>query len=146
MNIKILDKTDMAGIEFLLNYYNLVTQDIDFNNQLFLGLKTNRKYIGIGALEFHHPYALLRSVAINPLETGNGFANQICRALYDRALRERIIELYLLTETASEYFSKQGFEIVERLSVPKIIRSTNQFSTLCPDEATAMKKQLIPSI
>lgn len=146
MDIKILENNDLTAIFRLLNHYNLITQDIDFNNQYFLGLKQQQNCIAIGALEFYRPYALIRSVAVSEKEKHKGYAKQICKALFQHALSENIIELYLLTETAEEFFSRQGFEIIDRNTAPQIIKSTSQFSTLCPDDARVMKYRFIPSI
>lgn len=145
MNIEILDKSDLSTINSLLNHYNLITQDIDLNKQYFLGFKQHQHCIAIGALEYYRPYALIRSVAVSPKEQHKGYAKHICQTLFHHALSEKIIELYLLTETAEEFFSKQGFESIDRNTAPQIIKSTSQFSTLCPDDASVMKYRLIPS-
>ena len=144
MNIHCLDNKDITKLSKLLNYLNLITQDIDFNNQIFICLQQGQHWTAIGGLEFYFPYALLRSVAVYPEHQGNGYAGIICESLFKRALSKNIRDLYLLTETAEGFFSKLGFIPVDRSVVPEIIKTTCQFCTLCPDNAVAMKKQLIP--
>lgn len=143
MDVHYLSKKDHPKLIELLNHFNLVTQDIDYNNQLFVSLRQNKCISAIGGLEFHMPYALVRSVAVHPEYQGNGYARIICEALSRQAMSRNVRDLYLLTETAQGFFSKAGFVAVERSVVPDIIKATVQFSTLCPDEAVVMRKQLI---
>ena len=145
MNMEILKTNDLPNILNLLSYYNLITQDIDLNKQYFLGFKQQKDCVAIGALEFHRPYALIRSVVVSPEHQHKGYAKIICQALFQHALSEKIIELYLLTETADEFFSRQGFELIDRDTAPQIIKSTPQFNTLCPGDARVMKFRPTPS-
>jgi len=50
--------------------------------------------------------------------------------------------LYLLTTTAESFFQNFGYRTVERSLVPDLIQETVEFSSLCPDDATVMKKDL----
>lgn len=50
--------------------------------------------------------------------------------------------LFLLTTTANEYFSGMGYRSVRRSEAPSPIRSTSQFSSLCPATAVCMMKEL----
>jgi amino-acid N-acetyltransferase len=53
-----------------------------------------------------------------------------------------IKELYLLTNTAEGFFSKIGFNKVERDNVPDSIRATKEFQSLCPSTAACMAKRI----
>jgi len=48
----------------------------------------------------------------------------------------------LLTLTASAFFKRRGFTTAERSSAPKQIAATREFSTLCPDSAEFMVKDI----
>jgi len=50
----------------------------------------------------------------------------------------------LLTETASAFFQKFGYEIIDRQTAPKEIRMTSEFQELCPDSAKLMRLVLKP--
>ena len=128
----------------MLSNFNLITQDIDFINHYYIGLPSCQCYAAAGGLEFHFPYALVRSVVVLPRYQRRGYARIICNALSARAIRNNIEELYLLTESAQGFFEKVGFAAVDRSNVPAPIRNTGQFSSLCPADAVIMKKQLIP--
>jgi amino-acid N-acetyltransferase len=57
----------------------------------------------------------------------------------------KLKSIYLLTETAAEYFSKKGYSKVAREQVPDAIRQSSQFSSVCPATAVVLKKQLLPA-
>ncbi len=59
--------------------------------------------------------------------------------LKGRAYDKKITTLYLLTETAVDYFLKLGFSISERIDAPKEIVRTRQFDELCPSTAKIMR-------
>jgi amino-acid N-acetyltransferase len=50
--------------------------------------------------------------------------------------------IYLLTETAEGFFSKEGFKKIAREQVPPSIKQTHEYSTLCPEDAVCMVKKL----
>ena len=145
MNIEKINDNRKSDIIYLLSHYNLITQDIDLNYQLFYGIKKKQKYVAIGGLEYHRPYGLIRSIAVDPEQQLRGYAKHICEALKKQALADNLVELYLLTETAEKFFAKQNYLLIDRADVPSSIKSTSQFSTLCPDDAKVMKLKLIPS-
>ena len=144
MKVHVVQEKDKVDLIEMLNYFNLVTQDIDLNKQYYLILESGRCCAAAGGLEFHPPYALLRSVVVRPGFQGKGYATTLCEALVNQARSHNIHELYLLTESARGFFSKLGFSGVERPQVPELIRQTSQFSSLCPAEAVVMKKRIIP--
>lgn len=128
----------------LLKYFKLITYDIDFNNHIYLGIKSAEGLSAAGGLELHPPYALLRSVAVQPDYQGRGLATIICNALLDRASKCNVHDLYLLTQSASGFFAGIGFKVEDRSKAPALIRNTCQFAQLCPADAVLMKKQLTP--
>jgi amino-acid N-acetyltransferase len=50
--------------------------------------------------------------------------------------------LYLLTETASEYFEAKGYERISREDAPAALSASSEFSHVCPVSAIVMKKPL----
>jgi amino-acid N-acetyltransferase len=68
------------------------------------------------------------------------------RQLVEAALRmatdRSISALYLLTTTADDYFSRFGFERIERHQVPLSVQSSIEFTSVCPSSATVMRKLL----
>ncbi len=86
--------------------------------------------------------ALLRSVVVEPGSRGEGVGTAVCDALAERAASEGVERLYLLTTSAEGFFGDRGYEAVERDAVPRRVRETTQFDSLCPASATAMCRVL----
>ena len=101
-----------------------------------------KEIIGCSALEIYEECALLRSVAVKPSFRGQGLATRLTRAGLDLARRHLVTTVYLLTETASTFFSKLGFTTVPRSEVPQKVRESIEFTTLCPETATVMTMSL----
>lgn len=98
--------------------------------------------VGIGGVEVHGEYGLLRSVVVEERVRGEGYGRALCDRLLDQAADAGVETVYLLTTTADEFFSSLGFVAVERESVPPAIRDTAEFSELCPDSAVCMRKEI----
>ena len=90
----------------------------------------------------HVPYGLLRSLAVSYAERGTGLAKLLVTEVENHARRQRLLAIYLLTTTASEFFLKLGYDVVSRDVVPNEIRRTSQFVSICPDDAVVMMKLL----
>ena len=66
--------------------------------------------------------------------------------LESEAKSSGIEALYLLTETADKYFAKKGYTAISREIVPVEIKSSSEFSHVCPVSAIVMKKELIDTL
>ncbi len=108
----------------------------------FVFLRREGRLVGSGALEVYGSVALIRSVAVDSTERGNGLGRGIVEHLEGRAIREGLQELYLLTTTAEAFFHRLGYQVLARDQAPQAIRGTPQFSSLCPDSAAFMGKAL----
>jgi amino-acid N-acetyltransferase len=93
--------------------------------------------IGTGGLEFYGRYALLRSVSVRTDLRGKSIGKHIVDDLLAKA-RQKAEEVYLLTETAHQYFKHLKFNDVDRKSVPKEIQASTEFSNVCPTSAACM--------
>ena len=97
---------------------------------------------GCSALELYQESALLRSVAVKPSYRNRGLGRQLTEAALNLAIQHNVSDVYLLTETASMFFSRFGFESIPRTKVPMNVQQSIEFTTLCPDTATVMRKML----
>lgn len=70
--------------------------------------------VGNATLEVYGPYALLRSVAVDTSLRGQGLGRRLTQAALDLALQLGIQAVYLLTETAADFYPKFGFVHVSR--------------------------------
>ena len=53
--------------------------------------------------------------------------------------------MILLTETAVDFFARQGYRVVERSTAPPNMQECEEFRLLCPSFATCMAKNLQPA-
>ena len=86
--------------------------------------------------------ALLRSVAVDPREQGQGLGHRLTDAAIDLARTAGAPNIYLLTTTAEGFFPKFGFERIARADVPAGVRTSVEFTSVCPSSATVMRKSL----
>jgi amino-acid N-acetyltransferase len=139
MNTKIVDSNSLHTVLDLLRASSLPYQDIELKNNLFIIYHDdNGKMIGSGGLEFYSSYALLRSLAVVESERGKSFGKEIVSDLFARAQSRTVKEIYLLTETASDFFKKIGFADIARDAVPNEIKTSTEFKSVCPVSAACM--------
>lgn len=98
--------------------------------------------VGCIGIERYGDAGLLRSAAIQERHRGAGYGRGAVRALETEARNAGISELYLLTTTATDFFSDLGYERVEREAVPKAVRGSTEFRDLCPESAAVMCRTL----
>jgi amino-acid N-acetyltransferase len=137
-----LNTLHLPAIEALLKNCDLPFEDCEEHLRNFIGMIDGDKLIAIGALQLDGPIALLRSVAVNPDYRSAGLAADMTKHLLDRAKDQGVNAVYLLTETAEQYFTRFGFNSVDRSDLPKAIQKTRQFEFLCPASAQAMHLKL----
>ena len=133
-----LNTSHLSDIETLLKKCELPFEDCNEHLDSFVGINSGGKLSAIGALQILGSVALLRSIAVLPEHRGKSLAGIITQYLLGLARSKGIVELYLLTETAENYFTRFGFRIVDRDTVADEIKSTRQYTSLCPSSAQAM--------
>jgi len=129
-------------LEALLNSNGLPAEDCAEQGDIFCGIFDHDELIAAGGLQAAADYSLLRSIVVEPRCRGRGLAREIAEFLLEQARSQGRAAVYLLTETAAEYFENLGFRLVARAQVPDVIASTRQFSSLCPDSATCLVTEL----
>ncbi len=127
----------------LLSACELPTADIFPSSSLLLfGIRSSAKLVGMVGLEVYGPVALLRSLAISPTHRKHGLGKSLVDFAEAHAASLGVDSLYLLTTTANDFFSRLGYSPVSRDEAPSSIKSTSQFSGLCPVSSGFMCKQL----
>ncbi len=137
-----LRPADLAQLESLLRAHHLPYEDCADHPQIFCGIFDGNELIAAGGLEPVAEYALLRSIVVVERYRARGLAQSIAERLLRKAESEGRAAVYLLTETAEDYFARQGFERVAREQVPAAVTRTRQFASLCPDSASCMRMTL----
>lgn len=136
------EKFYIPTIEKILQKENLPYQDVNAENIKFFMAFGDNEFVGIVGLENYSDVALLRSMVVFDNFKKKGFGRKIVNYVLEEAKAKGIKEIFILTTTAKEFFERRGFEVIERESVPDDIKSTTEFTSLCPASATCMRINL----
>ena len=126
----------------LLSAEKLPTSDLPATLKNFLAMAENDELIGVSGLETYGKYGLLRSLAVRSDYRNRSIAGKLVEQIENIAAAEGLKAIFLLTETASDYFSRKGYRIITRTEIPFEVQQSSEFSHLCPQSAIAMKKDL----
>lgn len=140
-----LRQADGAALDYVvgqLEAAGLPTADVREKPDRFYIAERAGDRVGAGGLEGFGEVGLLRSVVVEPDARGRGHGSAIVEVLEAEARAAGIETLYLLTETASEFFADRGYTAVDRETAPAAIKGTTEFSDLCSESAVCMRKGL----
>jgi amino-acid N-acetyltransferase len=98
--------------------------------------------VAAAAVERYGVAGLLRSVVVAPTRRGHGLGRAIVAAAEDAARSDGIRDLYLLTETAADWFPQLGYEIVDRSVAAAAVGKSVEFTTVCKDSGVPMRRRL----
>ena len=140
MNARIInDHSDLLDVIDLLKSSKLPYQDIQLKDNIMIAYHDdNGDLIGSGGLEFYNSFALLRSVAVDESQRGKSFGKYIVKDLLDRAKSKSVKAVFLLTETAHDFFIQRGFVDTTRENGPAELKQSSEFKSLCPVSACCM--------
>lgn len=135
--------SDERAIRGLLESAGLPSGDITTQSLAgFLVVHDESRVVGVIGLDLGGETALLRSLAVNDSARKSGIGARLVEAAEALARARGVLRLYLLTTTASNFFLKRGYAIVDRDAAPSVIRQTPRFRTLCPASSSLMEKVL----
>jgi amino-acid N-acetyltransferase len=133
---------DLDGILRLLGEHRLPQEGLREHLETALVVRLDDRIVGSAALELYPDGALLRSVAVASELQGQQVGRELTEAAIRLADQLAMPAVYLLTNTAAEYFPRFGFERITRAEVPPGVQASIEFTSLCPSSATAMRKRL----
>jgi amino-acid N-acetyltransferase len=141
MNIIEIDQNNFSKAISLLKNCNLPTEDITAATKLFVAIEGN-EVVGTVGVEFYGKHALLRSLAVNDSRRGSGTGKLLVRFIEGFAKNNGITQIFLLTTTAPEFFSRLSYSTIKREDVSATVQQSSEFTSACPSSAIAMKKSL----
>ncbi len=141
MDIILVSQNTLSKALELLKKNHLPTDDISELTKLFT-LTNKNEVVGTIGIEFYKDVALLRSLAVSQDYRSKGVGTQLIEHIESFAKQNGAKELFLLTTTASNYFSKKSYQKIERNDVPGELKKSTEFSSTCPSSAVTMKKFL----
>lgn len=144
MTLGFVQPNDTTSIYELLQESDLPVSDLTPEHlQHFLVMKEGGAVLGVAGVErlgLHR--VLIRSLAVSPAHRGKRIASQLYAAIENHACSIGLREVYALTTTIEEWLMRLDFERVERSDVPDDVRSTAEFTGLCPASAVVLRKVL----
>lgn len=128
----------------LLDQNALPSSDIDTVQWHHLvGVTMQGQLVAAAGLEQCGDHLLLRSVVVTRDHRGCGIGERLVQWLHDVAQGDAAGSIWLLTNDAQRYFGQRfGYQAVDRNRAPEDIRTSSQFSALCPDSATLMRARI----
>lgn len=132
---------DLELATALLAQAGLPTDDVDIDKLAFTA-ECDDALHGVIGVERFGDAALLRSLVIAEPARGKGVGGLLVSALEVAITESGVSEVWLLTIDADGWFSRLGYEVRGREDAPQSIRSTREFSGLCPASAVLMSKKL----
>ena len=136
---QITSPEDLTELQSFLASNKLPFQDIHLDGNLFFSYTNEEgKFLGCSGLEIYGSDALVRSIAVHPEQRGKNAGKEIVKDILERSKRMNVKSLFLLTETAHEFFLKMGFKDIARPEVPESIKTSSEFSFVCPASAKCM--------
>jgi amino-acid N-acetyltransferase len=134
-------RSDLPSIRWLLDVEFLPSADITEGSlEHFLVYRDHLGVAGVVGLERYGDVALLRSLVVAGERKGRGIGKGLVTAAEALAAELQVRSIYLLTTTAADFFEYRGFRRIGREEAPPEIRSTQEFSSLCPSTAVLMVK------
>lgn len=132
------EKFYIPTIEQILQKEGLPYQDVGSEEIEFYMAFCDVDFVGIVGIENFINVALLRSMVVFDKFRNQGYGCKIVNQLLEEATIKGIKEIFILTTTAEDFFNRLGFEVIERKDVPDSIKSTTEFTSLCPASAICM--------
>jgi amino-acid N-acetyltransferase len=133
---------DQDAVVGLVASAGLPTPGVEIGLAEFVVAEYAGRIVGVAGLETYGADGLLRSVAVAEDWRGRGLGGELTRSILDAARRRGLTNLYLLTETAADFFSRFGFRPIRREDASEAIRASEEFRDLCPVSSTVMVRSV----
>ena len=142
---------DLASVSALLSAAQLAPNalDVQFGPQFAVAVDgALGDIIGAAGIERYgtgdDAIGLLRSAVVDERWRGRGIGAALTADRLDWAAHASLRTVYLLTETAAEYWPRFGFERTDRASAPQELLASHEWQHGCPASAVAMRLSLDP--
>jgi amino-acid N-acetyltransferase len=133
---------DLPAILSLLERGGLPAAGLDQHLEAAVVVREGTRVLGCAAVELYGDAGLLRSVAVDPASRGLGLGIRLTEAALTLARSRGVRTVYLLTETAAQFFPRFGFRSISREEVAPAVRRSVEFTEVCAVTAQAMVAEL----
>jgi UDP-N-acetylmuramate: L-alanyl-gamma-D-glutamyl-meso-diaminopimelate ligase len=136
-------REDMAAVRDVLASVALEEPARDDQQGSFFVLRNEDGTVGCVSLEVLGDDAVLRALAVNPKFRGAGYGWMLADMAVSQARWRGVRRIYLLTETASDFFAaKFGFRVVDRSTLSRQVGASETFSRPAEAQQVAMRLDL----
>jgi amino-acid N-acetyltransferase len=129
---------DLPAIGELLGRSGLEPDGLEEHLDTTLVARRHSQLVASAGLELYGRQALLRSVVVAPQLQGTGLGRRMTDQILALAQARGITQVYLLTETARDFFARFGFRPIDRADVPHEIQLSQEFTMACAQDAVVM--------
>ncbi|MES3035883.1 MAG: GNAT family N-acetyltransferase [Gemmatimonadota bacterium] len=140
---------DLPVVRALLQSAGLAPNALDaqFGPQFVVALDAGtQRVVGAEGVEVYRDTSgdvgLLRSAVVDAAWRGAGIGAALTEDRLSWAETERLAAVYLLTETAAEYWPRFGFARTARDGAPSALQASHEWRQGCPASAVAMHLSL----
>ena len=141
-----LRREELPALLVLLEGSKLPIAGVQDHLAAALAARQDGRLVGSAVLEVYGGDALLRSVAVDPGLRGQGLGLRLAEAALALAGERGVSRVFLLTETAADFFPRLGFRKVSRSDLPASLDGSAELRGACPASAVAMALGLLPSL
>ena len=142
ISIEVARPEDRPAIEGLLSESGLPTAGLELALGSAVVARRGDRVVGCAAVEPYDSVGLLRSVCVEASLRGTGLGQSLVARAEALARSRGIRELFLLTETAAEWFPRLGYLPGDRTAVPAALNASPEFAGACPDSARLFRKEI----
>jgi amino-acid N-acetyltransferase len=134
---------DAPALRLLLESQKLPTETVGTMITDFYLAMEHEAIVGMAGFEYYGEDALLRSVAVPTSCQRKQIGSQLVDWMISQAKQKGLKRIVLLTETASKFFARKGFTIIDRSSIKnEALKKSSQFCGGCCSSAACMKLDL----
>jgi amino-acid N-acetyltransferase len=133
---------DLPGVEALLGSAGLPVEGVAAAFEAGVVARDDGRIVGCAAVELYGHAALVRSVAVDPIERGHGLGTALVAAVEELARIAGAHEAYLLTETAEAWFPRFGYAPIPRSEAAPAIGASVEFTAACTETCSALRRSL----
>ncbi|MFX0012960.1 MAG: arsenic resistance N-acetyltransferase ArsN2 [Promethearchaeota archaeon] len=142
IKIRTANHQELKSVFRLLRKVNLPLEGVADHFDNFFIAQEEDQLVGCIGIELYENVGLIRSVAVDPSFQGRGIGNILVDAIQKFGKEKKLKAIYLLTETAADFFSKLDYMIIPRDKADDRIKKSIEFTSACPASATCMMKIL----
>jgi len=136
-------ENDLRSIEILLEANDLPTIHLAPYIKQFMVVETDDNVlIGVIGLHTTGKKVLLSSFAVSVSRRKCGLGLMLVQHVLEQLQQEKYENVYLLTQTAKEYFIHLGFNLIARSEMPQELLLQSGLDMACPSSSICLQYKL----